>query len=227
MSATVVWEGADVLREFLVPVADLERHPRNPRRGDVPEIVKSLQRYGQVRPVLVDAESRIIAGNHTYLAARELGWSHVAAIPNTFADENEARAYLLADNRLPELGDYDQEELRALLEEIEQAGSWEGSGYTADDLEDLRAAQNAVAETEPAPFAGDYALTEDQLAERQARLAGGQAMHELVLLFDAAQDGQFEVDQRVLAKEYGMSGMTEIIVRAVRDAALRRNQGAA
>ena len=221
---SVVWEGAEALREFLVPVEDLERHPRNPRRGDVPEIVKSLRRFGQVRPVLVNGEGRIIAGNHTYLAAREVGWTHVAAIPNTFADENEARAYLLADNRLPELGDYDQAELRALLEEIEQAGSWEGSGYAPDDLEDLRAAQNAVAETEPAPFAGDYALTGEQLAERQARLAGGQAMHELVLLFDAAQDAQFETDQRVLAKEYGLSGMTEIIVRAVREAAVRLNQ---
>jgi ParB-like chromosome segregation protein Spo0J len=102
----VVWNGPEALRELLVPLAALERHPQNPRRGRVHEIAESLGRFGQVRPVLAHGH-RIVAGNHTYLAAADLGWTHVAVVQHTFADDQEARAYLLADNRLPELGDYE------------------------------------------------------------------------------------------------------------------------
>lgn len=218
--STVTWTGAAELEGMLVPVDTLVRHPRNPRRGQVALIQESLQRWGQVRPILTDG-TQIIAGNHTYLAVVALGWTHVAAVRNEFADEAEARAYLLADNRLPELGGYDNAQQLALLEDLEAADGWAGTGFTADDLDDLRAIQGAIPTTAAEEFQGDFAATPEELAARAQLLAGGRTLSEVVLLLTAAQGVDFEAHAKILAKEYGGGGVTETVAHALADAAAR------
>lgn len=212
MGADAVWQGPEELRQWLVPLVDLERFPGNPRRGQIDEIAESLRRWGQVRPILTDGR-RIVAGNHTFMAAERLGWTHIAAVAESFKTEAEARAYLVADNRLPELGDYDRAQLAALLAEIEEGGAWEGTGYTIDDYEDLQA-EIGAATTEPAPFAGGFAADPDELAARAQRLAAGNAFNEVVLTVAGPQRAQFESDMKILRKEYGLTGVSEIILRA-------------
>lgn len=219
MTEPVVWAGPEQLREHLVAVEELQRHPKNPRRGKVSLIAGSLKRFGQVRPILTE-EHRIVAGNHTYAAALELGWTHVAAVPNEWADEKEARAYLLADNRLAELGDYEQEMLLAHLTDVEASGSWEGTGYEIDDLEDLRAFHGRVAITAPEPFGGGFAVDPAELAAREARLAAGNSYKELVLTLTDAQHAGFEQHLKILRKEYGEGGgVTETVARALTEQA--------
>lgn len=208
------WQGADSLREYLVPVNTLERYPGNPRRGQVRLIAESLSRFGQVRPVLVEGH-QIVAGNHTFAAAVELGWTHVAAVRNTFRDEREARAYLLGDNRLGELGDYEREQLLPMLEEVGAADRWTGTGYTADDLDDLRALHGPPPTMPVAPFEGDYAATAEELAARAERLAAGNAYKELVLTLTADQNVEFESHLKVLRKETGETGTAEIVANAL------------
>lgn len=217
-----VWKGAEQLRGVLVPVDSIVTHPKNPRRGKVVLIAESLQRFGQVRPILLDDDNTITAGNHTYLAAKELGWTHVAAVSNKFASPDEARAYLLADNRLGELGDYAGEQQLALLEELEASGSWAGTGYTPDDMEDLRAAHGTVPTTEQEAFAGGYAVDPEELAARTQHLAAGRTMTEVVLPLVGSIAGEFEQHRKILAKEYGGSGsITEVVLRAVEEQAAR------
>lgn len=218
--AAIVWEGAEELRPNLVPIRELVRHPQNPRRGRVALIVESLGRFGQVRPILTDGH-HIIAGNHTFLAAGELGWTHIAVVRNEFASEEEARAYLLADNRLPELGDYDNEQLLPLLEELEEADAWTGTGYDIDDLEDLRALQNAVPQTDAQEFGGGFAITAEELLERERRLKAGTAYNDLVLTLTGAEGVEFDAHTRILKQEYGVSGLSDIVLRAVTEQAGR------
>jgi ParB-like chromosome segregation protein Spo0J len=182
-------------------------------------IGESLTRFGQVRPILTDGR-RIIAGNHTYQAAVDLGWTHIAAVANDWADGGEARAYLLADNRLGELGDYEQELLLAHLTDVEAAGSWEGTGYQPDDLEDLRSLHNRIRETDPEPFAGDFAASPEEIAARAARLAAGNTFRELVLTLTSNQNAAFEGHLKILRKEYGDGGgVTETVYRALAEQA--------
>lgn len=215
-----VWQGAPAIEKFLLPVDDLIRHPRNPRRGQVQEIMASLTRFGQVRPILTDGR-QIIAGNHTYLAARELGWTHIAAVKNEFRSDQDARAYLLADNRLPELGSYDDPQLISILGELEATGRWEGTGFNADDLDDLRA-MHQIQTTAAEEFQGDYAMTAQALADRAQHLAGGRAMNEVVLFLTAGQSTDFDTHLKILKKEYGgPGGVTDTVFRAVAEAAAR------
>ena len=61
-----------------VAISSLEAYPTNPRRGDIEAIAQSLKAHGQYRPIVVQYGSNfILAGNHTFKAAKKLGWKKI------------------------------------------------------------------------------------------------------------------------------------------------------
>jgi ParB-like chromosome segregation protein Spo0J len=117
------------LRGLAVPIDNLISDPDNARRGDVAAIRRSLNVFGQRKPVVAkltgtDADGRptgiVTAGNHTLQAARDLGWSDVAAV---FVDDDAttAKAYALADNRTAELATWDADQLAENLRSLTDA----------------------------------------------------------------------------------------------------------
>lgn len=125
----------DALR---VPIAGLTPYGNNPRRGNVDVIVESLARHGQYRPIVVRAKTfEVLAGNHTLAAAKQLGWSEIAA---TFVEctDDEAARIVLVDNRAADLGSYDDEVLAGLLAGLPDLA---GTGFDDDDLAFLLALQ--------------------------------------------------------------------------------------
>ena len=131
-----VWQGSEGLEALLVPIDTHVPSPGNPRRGDTAAVAGSLLRFGQLKPIVVDG-SRIVAGHHVVMAAREAGWTHVAALPHEFGSEDEQRAFLLADNRTSDLGSYDDRDLIAQLQTLADLGTFDGTGYGAEDLDAL------------------------------------------------------------------------------------------
>lgn len=138
-TTTVKWNGADGLRDRLVPIGQLKPFPGNARRGNVKAIAESLRRFGQVRAVTVTPDWTIVAGHHVTLAAKQLQWTHIAVIPAEFETRDDARDYLLADNQLQALGEVEPQQQISLMEEVERRGTWEGTGFSPDDLADARA----------------------------------------------------------------------------------------
>jgi site-specific DNA-methyltransferase (adenine-specific) len=123
---------APALQALAVPIESIEPHPQNPRVGNVDAISASLRRFGQLKPVVVQASTRrVVAGNHLWRAARSLGWTEIAANVEAMDD---ATAYMLADNRTADLGTYDYDLLAAMLAEEEAAGNLLATGYDADDI---------------------------------------------------------------------------------------------
>ena len=212
----LVWSGAEKLRSALVPLDQVHQHPRNPRRGDAQEISRSLARFGQVRAILIDEQGTIVAGNHTWQAAKLLGWTHVAVVTNRFTPE-EAIAYLLADNRLGDQGEYDRAELVAFLEDLERTDAWEGTGYVADDLAHYRALEAAASAPPPSPAAPPP-------PEPPVRAGAGE-VREVVLLLTDEQHAQFGANVRTLRSKYGLEGVTETVLRGITEEALLLNQG--
>lgn len=122
------------VRSAVVPINDLKPYPLNPRRGNVRAIQESLKFNGQYRPIVVQADTNLIlAGNHTWLAAKNLGWTEIA-VSFVDCDEKSAKKIVLADNRTTDLGSFDDTSLRELLDELE---SWEGTGYTRDQFDEI------------------------------------------------------------------------------------------
>lgn len=131
-----IWNGNEQLARLVAPVTELHPHPSNPRRGDIDALRSSLQRFGQQRPILALPDGTIVAGHHVYYAAVAEEWTHVAVIRSDLGGE-EVKAYLAADNRTAELGEYDEQSLAALLGDIQS--NLIGTGYTNDDVDFLLA----------------------------------------------------------------------------------------
>lgn len=116
-------------------IDSLIEFPNNPRKGNIEALAESLKVNGQYRPVVVRKETQeILAGNHLVKAASSLGWTEVD-ITEVDVDDEQAKKIVAADNRLADLGNYDEKALLELLENI----SLEGTGYVPADLDDLLA----------------------------------------------------------------------------------------
>lgn len=134
-----------ILTELVVVAVDaVECHPDNPRIGDVEAIKKSLSANGQFMPILVQQSSGyIISGNHTYMAAVELGWEEIDAL-FVDVDDRQASIIMLAANRIPDLGSYNELVLADLLADIldEDPDLLESTGYSEEDIDELLNAVN-------------------------------------------------------------------------------------
>jgi site-specific DNA-methyltransferase (adenine-specific) len=120
-----------------VPLSKLKTFPGNPRRGDVEAIRASLRTNGQFRAVVVRNKTKhVLAGNHTFMAAKAEGWESMLCHLVSCTEE-EAKRIVLADNRLADQAVYDDEALAALLASLE--GGLEGTGYDDGFLQDLLA----------------------------------------------------------------------------------------
>lgn len=132
----------DDLSGLLFPVEDLHELPGNPRRGDVEAVKRSYVRFGQRKPIVArkdeDGRAVVVAGNHQLKAVRELGWEQVAVVWADDLTEDEARGFALADNRVADLGGYDDADLLALLGSVDDTDLLAATGYTDGDIDLLR-----------------------------------------------------------------------------------------
>ena len=78
----------------------------------VAKIAASMAKFGWTVPCLVADDGELIAGHGRVLAAIMLGLKDVPVIRLGHLDEAERRAYRIADNRLTELGKWDEAMLR-------------------------------------------------------------------------------------------------------------------
>jgi hypothetical protein len=121
-----------------INIDEVSAHPRNVRQGDIGAISESLKAHGQYRPITYQKSTgHILAGNHTWKAAKALGWKEIIA-SSIDCDGEQALRILLADNRSSDLATYDDQELMELLKEIASTGDeLFGTLYEGDDLDDL------------------------------------------------------------------------------------------
>lgn len=143
---------AEPLLSLAAPIDTVALYPGNPRRGDIPAIAESLRAFGQLKPLVVqDSTGWIIAGNHTLLAARQLGWTEIA-VARVNVDDATARRFLVADNRIPYLGGTDSKELAAVLAAISADGNnFAGTGYDETDVRDALKALEELADDDEEP----------------------------------------------------------------------------
>ena len=109
------------------PIERLRPYARNAKMHgpeQVARIAASMARFGWTVPCMVGDDGELIAGHGRVLAATELGLAEVPVIRLGHLDEAERRAYRIADNKLTELGDWDE----ALLRD-------EVAGLLADDFD--------------------------------------------------------------------------------------------
>ncbi|MFT7597017.1 MAG: DNA modification methylase [Paracoccaceae bacterium] len=97
------------------PIEKLRPYARNAKiHGDdqVAKIAASMAKFGWTVPCMVADDGELIAGHGRVLAATMLGLKEVPVIRLGHLGEAERRAYRIADNKLTEMGDWDDAVLR-------------------------------------------------------------------------------------------------------------------
>ena len=146
-----------------VRVGDLQPWDRNPKAHPaetVAEIARSIVRFGFTEPLIVwRSQKRVVAGHGRLLAAqmlyredpgRKLATDQPGDAPEAaedglvpvrwmeFANEREAAAYAVADNRLTEKNQMDPGLVAEIFADLEQNGvSLDGLGYADVELQSM------------------------------------------------------------------------------------------
>ena len=99
----------------LWPIEKLRPYAKNAKihgEAQVAKIAASMAKFGWTVPCLVADDGELIAGHGRVLAAGALGLTEAPVIRIGHLDEAERRAYRIADNKLTELGEWDEVMLR-------------------------------------------------------------------------------------------------------------------
>jgi DNA modification methylase len=124
-------------------IDQLTPDPANPRRHSkkqIRQIANSLKAFGFNVPILIDRQSKVIAGHGRLLACRELGITEVPTLCLDHLTPAQARAFMIADNKLVENADWDDQLLAQQLKDLSLIGldfSLELTGFEMGEI-DLR-----------------------------------------------------------------------------------------
>ena len=121
-------------------VDELVEDSNNARAHDARNILaieKSLQEFGQQKPIVITKNGKVIAGNGTLLAATNLGWEEIDVVVTTLTAAKQA-GFAIADNRTGELSAWDNELLANTLAELSDSGfSMDNVGFTQGEIDKM------------------------------------------------------------------------------------------
>lgn len=130
----------------MVDLVALVPHPRNPNTHpdrQIQLLAKIIEHQGWRVPITVSKRSGfIIRGHGRLLAAQKLDLGQAPVDYQDYANEAEEWADLIADNRIAELAQINEDELGKLMAELSEAGDldMELTGFDGKDLEQMLAA---------------------------------------------------------------------------------------
>ena len=144
----------DIEIEYL-PLSEIVEADSNPKDHDIGQIYQSIKRFGFTQPIMMNENTGKLLAGHGRLQTLQQMKQAGEKTPNRikekddewlvpvlkgikFEDEMEAKAYLIADNRLTELGGWNTGELVETLQDLIEGGlDLDGVGYDFDDLESM------------------------------------------------------------------------------------------
>tara|TARA_B100000424_G_scaffold271689_1_gene275845 strand:- start:120 stop:872 length:753 start_codon:yes stop_codon:yes gene_type:complete len=119
----------------------IKPYSKNPRKNDmaVKDVADSITKFGFRQPIVVDEQDVIVVGHTRYKAAKHLKLETVpVTVMRGVAPELVAK-YRIADNKLNELADWDNEVLLQELDDVlAKTGDVEFTGFDDREIEKLR-----------------------------------------------------------------------------------------
>lgn len=119
---------------------NIRMHPAR----QIKEYIRSVQMFGQIRPIVIDENNVIIAGNGLYTAMKEMGLDSAECYPVKELTKKQKEKLMLADNKVYELGAMDNSAFDKILKDLE--GDLDVPGWDEDLLRTITASANQVAE---------------------------------------------------------------------------------
>ena len=128
-----------------IPIDQLKPNTKNVRihsAKQIEEYKRSLQKNGQLKPIVCDENYVIWIGNGLYEAMKELGITEADCYVKTGMSENDKLKMMMADNKVYELGITDHNAIDEILKELD--GDFDIPGYDDSMLEMLTASLSEI-----------------------------------------------------------------------------------
>jgi ParB-like chromosome segregation protein Spo0J len=129
------------------PISQMKAHPKNAKihtRSQIDRLIFSIKQFGFNNPVLLDGDWTVLAGHGRLEAARQMEMKEVPSIILDHMTPEQARAYVIADNKLADSG-WDTEALSDELFELSHIGyEVDKLGFSDEEIDKLM----KVSETE-------------------------------------------------------------------------------
>tara|TARA_Y100000034_G_scaffold125459_1_gene175033 strand:+ start:923 stop:1678 length:756 start_codon:yes stop_codon:yes gene_type:complete len=114
---------------------------KNPRKNDiaVKDVADSITKFGFRQPIVIDEKDIIVVGHTRYKAAKYLKLDTVPVTIMKGVSPELIAKYRIADNKLNELADWDNEILIQELDDVlEKTGSLDFTGFDTKEIDKLR-----------------------------------------------------------------------------------------
>lgn len=126
----------------LVELHKIQPNPRNPNKHgtrQVDMLAKIIDYQGQRLPLIISKRSGFLVSGHGRLQAlQKLGWEKAAVDFQDFESEAQEFAHLIADNKIAELADHDDNFMIEGIKELELEGmDFELLGLSDFDINQL------------------------------------------------------------------------------------------
>jgi hypothetical protein len=182
-----------------VDIDSIQPDPANSRlhgERNLAQIKASLERFGQQKPIVVDARNIVIAGNGQLAAAKALGWTQIDIV-RTQLTGTEAAAYAIADNRASEFAQWDDAALLATLEQLDE-GLQGIAGFTTDEIASMAFTEMV----EP----------EDDKPRHDPDKYEARVLKQIVLIYGLEQYERVFDALAEYAEKHGLSDNSEVVV---------------
>ena len=152
-------------------IDDLTLDPRNPRlhtKNHIRQVGLSIEAFGFNIPIVIDANGKVICGHARVLAPKALGRIEVPTIKLEHLSESQARAFMIADNRLNEISLWNDEFLAEQLKELSLQDldfSLEATGFHMAEI-DLRIQTSLTGSDTKADLADELPDTHKERARK-------------------------------------------------------------
>lgn len=170
-----------------VAIKDLRPHPQNPNKHPKSQIVKlqrSLKQFGYASPIIVTTDNMVIAGHGRLEAIK--GMEDVAPemkiqVLESSLDGVEAKAYMLADNRIGEDSEVDRERLFEIFNDLEIEGvDVLSTGFTNIEISALGYEINLINSADELDgLKGDFTPKPRELPDSSNGNAGNEAVSDI------------------------------------------------
>ena len=136
-----------------VPVSEIVPYENNPRinEGAVEQLANIIEKLGFRNPAVLNKDKVIIEGHTRLLAVKKLGWETMPCIIATDLTPEQEQALRIADNKIAEIAEWDEDKLKVELSALQEAGfDLSLLAFGDDELEDLLGGEAGThGETEP------------------------------------------------------------------------------
>tara|TARA_B100000424_G_scaffold192207_1_gene149819 strand:+ start:530 stop:1171 length:642 start_codon:yes stop_codon:yes gene_type:complete len=146
---------ANNVKVIFTKITEIKEADINVKDHDLGAIHESMNRFGFTSPLLLNEKTGQLVAGHGRLQAllqkkqlKEEAPANIKVDDNddwyvpvirgvSFKNEQEAQAYLIADNRLTELGGWNNDELVKELEKLAEQSSLDGTGFDLSNMQEL------------------------------------------------------------------------------------------